>query len=163
MASLYMEIRKANDRLYAALHQKTINRRDLKGVTEPADPAAINAEIEASFAARAALFRDVVVQFLTVYYNPSAVLDGEPVLAAMFRIIGGHEDGHFSRWKCSPIMDALVDFRIGFTQDGDLILMEPDSIARASAAHDFHSEVEPVWHVTWTPAGQRLIKKAAEA
>jgi hypothetical protein len=158
MGVLYSEIRKVNDCLITLSRQKILNRRDLKGVTELTDAAALNAHIDGYLAAREVLFRDVVKLFLTVYSDPCLVLDGEPVLVAMYRLTGGNEYGVYYRWKCSPIMDALADFRIGFSENGDLILMEADSIARAAASLGFSSEVTPEWDVTMV-MGQRLIRK----
>lgn len=151
----FLLVQQINTRLALASRQAVANARALK----PEDVVPVDAAaIEADKAQRAALNREITRQFLTMYFDPALVRDGEPVLAALFRIFEG--EGKFLRSKCGAIMDAVVDFEIAFDSEGDLILMRDESIEWACRAVGFSSNAKPDWSVEQLPTGQRVFRKA---
>lgn len=153
-STLYATILDINDQLVAASRQQIESKRDNKDL----DQVAADKLKTSLKAKREELYREVAKQFLAVYFDPTLVHDGEPVLAALYRLTGGSD--RYQRKLCGPIMDGLLEYEIGFTDEGDLLFMRDECIAWACKALGFYSEVKPAWDVTQLPTGQTLLKKA---
>jgi hypothetical protein len=149
--TLYASIQQINDELAAASKQL----RDSKA--DPKAKAPSLKKLSALSDKREELYREVAKQFLAVYFDPSLVRNGETVLMALYRLTGGSE--RYRRELCGPIMDALLEFEIGFTDGGDIVLMRDESIVWACKALGFVSEVLPGWLATPTPTGQLVLTK----
>jgi hypothetical protein len=154
--TLYESIQDINERLTAASRQRIANARDPSKAVAVDDKA-----IDADTKQRVTHYRDVAKQFLTVYFDPSLVKDGESVLVALYRLVGGEPP--YQRVKCGPIMDGLLEYEIAFSDEGDLILMRDESIAWACKALGFTSEVVPGWEVTTLPTGHHMLCKKQQS